>query len=744
MRFRAPAVFFFYLLSAVAQSEVPGGTAVEDYILDHCADCHGGGIEKGGLDLEELLEGEARGDKARWEHALLRVHTGQMPPPKKKRPPTAETTAFQAELEKWLATEAATRPDPGYVPALRRLTRTEYRHAVRDLLGLDINVAELLPKDESSHGFDHITVSALSPTLIDRYLKAAQKIARQYLAGVGEGELIVHRVPADLSQDKRLPGFPHGTRGGGKVTFEVKKAGTYQVFLRLTRDRNEEIEGLWGQHRVYVLVDGKVAQEFDVTRPKDRDFSKVDQALTASIDLEPGTHTIIGTFQKKPNSLLTTNREPYHAQFNYHRHPRQAPALFQISVSAPESTLPAAAPPSFDESDLPGLLQRAFRRPPTTTELTRTRGRFHSEGPESALASILVSPQFFLKIERQPEQETQLHHRLSPYELASRLSFFLWASIPDEELLAAAKRDTLGSPEGISEQVTRLLADPRARALVTNFATQWLHLRNLDATNPDLRLFADFDENLRRSMRRETELFLQDILLQDRPLVNLLQANYTYLDERLATHYGLSDVRGSHFRKVTLPAEAKRGGLLRHASLLTVTSYPTRTSPTLRGNFILENLLGTPAPPPPPNIPSLEEVKVDATLPIRERLASHSENAACAACHQLMDPVGFSLEDYDAVGRLRIRDIDNKGGLPSGETFDGVDGLEAGLARRPELLARAVTEKLLVYALGRGLIPEDQVVIREVVRNAAPDYHFRQLATGIATSFPFTHRKSAP
>jgi hypothetical protein len=462
-----------------------------------------------------------------------------------------------------------------------------------------------------------------------------------------------------------------------------------------------------------------------------------------------------------------------------HRHPRTAPAVFQVTITGPfdasgagdtpsrrlifGDALPTAGSVPSDESRartiLARLARRAYRRPITDADLVRplqfyrdgaAEGAGFEAGIEHALTALLVSPQFLFRIEADPAGLAPgAAYRVSDLELASRLSFFLWSSLPDATLLDAAERGELRDPAKLDAHVRRMLADDRARNLVTNFAAQWLHLRGLDAITPDARRFIDFDDNLRQAMRRETELFVESIFREDRPVTDLLGADYTFLNERLAHHYKVPHVFGSQFRKVSFAGDPQRqrGGLLRHASILTVTSYATRTSPVIRGHWILANLIGEPPPPPPPNVPALDDNIVSATLPIRQRLAKHRENPACASCHNVMDPVGFALENFDAVGRWRTeeehRPVDASGGLADGSTFEGVAGLERALAARPELFAETFAEKLLIFALGRGVAPTDAPALRAIVRRArADDFRFSSVILGIVQSVPFQMRQA--
>jgi len=511
---------------------------------------------------------------------------------------------------------------------------------------------------------------------------------------------------------------------------------------------------------------------FTVAPPRGESPPAADQHLKVRLPVKAGSHKVAAAFLKKPSALLETERQPYQAHFNYYRHPRIQPAIYSISIVGPYDAAGPGETPSRQrifvcrpagESEEEGcaqriietLMRRAYRRPVTARDFAgplafyreaRAAEGFEA-GIEMALRAVLVSPEFLFRVERDPEGVApKTPYRISQLELASRLSFFLWSSIPDDELLDAALRGDLSKPAVIERQVRRMLADERSRALVTNFASQWLYLRNLDAMTPDMRLFPDFDDNLRQALRQETELFFETILREDRSVLDLLNADYTFVNERLAKHYGIPNIYGSRMRRVSLGEGSKRGGLLRHGSILTVTSYATRTSPVIRGKWVLENFLGTPPPPPLPNVPSLENT-VGEGLSVRERLAEHRANPVCASCHQLMDPVGFSLENYDAVGRWRTVDagkpIDATGGLPDGSEFDGVAGLQQALLSRPELFAGTLTEKLLTYALGRGIEPYDAPAVREIVRRAqAEDFRFSSLVLGIANSTPFQMRRS--
>lgn len=786
-------------------------------IASYCLDCHNADTKKGDLSLAGL---DARNpahlarDPALWEKVLRKLDHRQMPPIGEPRPDPATYAAAVTELQTALDRLAAAAPHPGRTDTFRRLNRTEYQNAVRDLLGVSIDATALLPNDEPSHGFDNVAVGNLSPTLLDRYVSAATKIARLAVGSPGKspgGDTF--RIRPDVTQEEHVAGLPLGTRGGLLIPYLFSQDGDYEVQVRLQRDRNEQVEGLKRPHDLELLVDRDRIALATVKPPgADKNAEAVDQHLTFRFPVKAGLHDVGVTFPKDPSAVLENERAPLAARFNMHRHPRTAPAVFQVTITGPfnaqgagdtpsrrllfgslasslppsgspaSSATPSASAPTADaqaRTILAPLLRRAYRRPITDEDLRKPleffragRDEFlatatsssslnsplqtsHSlasasveAGIENALSAILVSPQFLFRLETDPAGLAPgTAYRVSEFELASRLSFFLWGSLPDDALLDAAERGELRQPGKLDAHVRRLLADDRAKNLVNNFAAQWLHLRGLAAITPDARRFIDFDENLRQSMRRETEVFFEHIIRADRPITELLSADYTFLDERLARHYGVPHVFGSQFRRVSFaddPAR-QRGGLLRHGSILTVTSYATRTSPVIRGHWILANLAGEPPPPPPPNVPSLDANVVSASLPIRQRLAQHRENPACASCHDVMDPVGFALENFDAVGRWRTEEdhktVDASGGLADGSKFEGVAGLERALLARPELFAGTFTEKLLTFALGRGVEPSDAPALRSIVRHAQADhYRFSALVVGLVNSVPFQQR----
>jgi hypothetical protein len=707
------------------------GASPQNALETYCIDCHDADVKKGGVDLDSILKDDIGKHAETWEAVVKQLGARHMPPIGKKRPDEAGyenmVAALTAELDAQPSKTIAG-------PTFRRLTRTEYANAVRDLLAVEFDAKAAFPTDEISHGFDNVTVGDLPPALLDRYVSAAQKIARQAVGVSIQPEITAIRVRPDITQEYHVPGLPLGTRGGVLVKHVFPQTGEYEVQVRLQRDRNEQVEGMKGQHQIQILLNREMKSEFTVKPAKDKNYEKIDAHLKARFHVKSGQHDLGVTFLPNEASLLEQTRQPYKVSFNFHRHPRLSPAVYQVTITGPFDARGAGDTPSrrlifvegkTDAGDiLRPIMRRAWRRDITDVDLERVlpfvrEAKTLESGIESALAAILVSREFLFRTEAKGDDPA----------LASKLAFFLWSSLPDNELLSQ-------HPLNLETQARRMLRDPRAKALVNNFADQWLYLRNLDAITPDARLFPDFDHNLRESLRTETSLLFEDMVKNDRSVLNLLRTDHTWLDERLAAHYGIPHIHGSRFREVKLTPEMQRGGILRHGSLLTVTSYATRTSPVIRGHWILKNLLASEPPPPPADVPALDGVISDS-LPIRERLAKHREMAACASCHNLMDPVGFALENYDAIGRWKAQ-ADARGGFADGSEFEGVAGLEDALLKRPELFVTALTEKLMVYALGRGLVSSDAPAVRKIVRRAKEHrWKFSEIIAGIVTSDSF-------
>jgi mono/diheme cytochrome c family protein len=785
---------------APASADAPYRAVVNTY----CLSCHNSKSKAGGLELTAINTQDIRDHSEVWEKVARKLRARQMPPPGSRRPDDATHAAALSALEASLDNLAVTNPNPGRTDTFRRLNRTEYRNAIRDLLAIEIDAASLLPSDSASYGFDNITVGNLSPTLLESYVTAAEKISQLVVGrpSLSPGGSTV-RLRPDLTQEGHIEGLPIGTRGGALVTHEFPVNGDYEITIRLSRDRNEHIEGLFEPHEVELLLDGERVRLFNVAPPSlGTGQSSADSASHATLDshlkirvpVAAGPHSVGVTFPKKPSLLLETARQPYEAHFNYYRHPRIQPAVYEISIIGPynpagagdtpsrrrvfvcsprgaargvgapraERGAGAEGPPALNEDScakriLSTVMRRAYRRPVTDTDLNKPLELYASAkaadgfeaGIEMGLAAVLSSPEFLFRIERDPAGvRPGSVYAISDLELASRLSFFLWSSIPDDELIDVAARGDLDKPAVLHRQVTRMLADPRSRNLVTNFASQWLHLRNLDSMTPDMRLFPDFDDNLRQAFRQETEMLVESVIRENRSVLDLLRANYTFVNERLAKHYGIPNIYGSRFRRIEFGEDGPRGGLLRQGSILLVTSYPTRTSPVIRGKWILDNLLGVPPPPPPADVPALEAVKTaKKTMTVRERLSEHRKNPSCSGCHKLMDPVGFALENYDAVGRWRTVDagepVDASGSLFDGSEFRGVAGLQKAILAHPEFFVTTLSEKLLTFATGRGAEHYDAPAIRKIVRDTrADDYRFASIVMGIVNSMPFRMRKA--
>lgn len=777
----SPAILV-WLLSAAAldaspqQTTEPTQSPERVALKRYCTGCHNSRSKTAGIALDSMPLDNVGGEAGAWEKVVRKLRTRSMPPVGLPRPDEGTYNKLIATLESSLDRASAADLNPGRTDTFRRMNRTEYQNAIRDLLALDMDISSLLPSDELSHGFDNITVGELSPTLLERYLTAARKVSRLALGSPVRspgGDTLT--LPPDLTQEEHFEDLPLGTRGGAVLQYTFPANAKYDIQLRLARDRNEHVEGIAGVHQVELMLDGERLHLFTVKGPAaGQDHSEVDQHLTIRVPVKAGPHAVAVAFPRQSTALLETERQPWYAHFNMDRHPRLTPALYSITVHGPyESRGPGDTPSrrriltcspteSSDEEAcakkiFASLTRRAYRRAITDADVAlpmkfyreARRDESFESGIEMGLRSILVNPEFLFRVEKDPATlATGGNYRISDIELASRLSFFLWSSIPDDELLDLAIQGELKAPDVLERQVRRMLADKRATALVTNFAAQWLYLRNLASSTPDMRLFTDFDDNLRRSFRRETELFIENILREDRSVLDLLAARYTFVNERLAKHYGIPNVYGSRFRRIALDEDTGRGGLLRQGSVLTVTSYATRTSPVIRGKWVLDNILGSPPPPPPPDVPALKEKTGEAkALSMRDRLAQHRANPACSGCHNLMDPIGFAFEHYDAIGRWRSSEdgtpVDSAGGLPDGSKFDGVAGLQEALLKRPELFATTLTEKLLTYGLGRGMEYYDAPAVRSIVRGAEKqDFRFSSFILGIVNSAPFQMRRS--
>ncbi len=751
-------------------------------IKHYCTDCHNDTELVGGMSLEHPDLAHVAANPDQWENVIRKLQGHLMPPPGGRKPDNQAVDTIVTFLEARLDDAAAKHPNPGRA-AIHRLNRTEYGNAVRDLLALDIDPADYLPADDEGYGFDNIAdILRVSPSLLEQYLSASTKIAA---LAVGDPETPVvtkvYRAPPDLAQSEHIAGLPLGTRGGMVFHDNFPLDGDYDVSVVLLRNIVGYMKGLeWG-HELVITIDGKPVFKSKVGGEADNAMSDanfaaaantIDQRLRTRLFVEAGPHDIGVTFARRDSAesheplqphtrdldLQNMNGEPVFSYMNvtgpYNaKGPGDTPsrrAVFTCRPKNPADELPCA------EDILSRLAHRAYRRPVKEEDLAlllkyykqgRERGSFDA-GIEEALRVMLVSPDFLFRSEPDPQGvKPGTVYPVSDLALASRLSFFLWSSLPDEQLLSLAEKGKLSDPKVYEQQVRRMLADPRSDALVTNFANQWLYLRNLDRAHPDAELFPNFDDNLRSAMRRETELFFNSIVREDRNVMDLLTADYTFVNERLARHYGIPNVYGSRFRRVEIPNPARRG-LLGQASILTVTSYPNRTSPVLRGKFILTNILGTPPPSPPPNVPALDENKPGAPArSVRERLEEHRNNPVCKGCHGVMDPLGLSLENFDAVGRWRTVEpggkVDASGQLADGTPVNGAIELRKALTSHPEQFVGVVTQKLMTYALGRGLESYDMPMVRKIVRDAAKDdYRFSSLVLGIANSVPFRMKRA--
>ncbi|MEO5742205.1 MAG: DUF1592 domain-containing protein, partial [Vicinamibacterales bacterium] len=773
-------------------------------VQKYCVGCHNEKVKSGGLTLSTLDMTRAAEQAEVWEHVIRKVRTGAMPPAGRPRPDKAVAGHLVEYLENELDKAAFATPNPGR-PALARLNRAEYRNAIRDLLALEIDAASLLPNDVAGHGFDNnADALTLSPMLTERYLGAAAKISQMALArprGVPMPETFF--VPTDRNQNIRVSDdLPLGSRGGVALRYYFPADGEYLFELRPKESgAGGGFEGITGEpHQLDIAIDNvKVGTvtlggpEFAPQRgagagaagdyPRDDRTKKIIQLMTFRVPVKAGSHLFQAYFASKTTAFVedlfdpSLRREPY-------RDGGGEPRVSSVTITGPQPATAsigdtasrrriltcspslrasgASARQAEDEAAacarkiVSTLARRAYRRPVTEEDLqaplTAYRGGAGTGGFEAglemAVRSILMSPKFLFRFESQPPKTAaNAAYRVSDLDLASRLSFFLWSSIPDDELLDAAVKKTLSKPDVLQQQVKRMLADRRSQALVENFAGQWLHIRNVAVHQPSPETLFHFDDNLRKAFEKETQMFFESIIRENRSVLDLLDANYTFLNERLARHYGIEGVLGERFRRVTLPAESPRGGLIGQGSILMATSYPNRTSPVIRGKWILENVFGAPPPPPPPNVPELKDDRDPRkVLPMRERLAAHRANPACAGCHAQMDQLGFALENFDAIGEWRDiytsgAKVDASAQLPDGSKFDGPAQLRKVLMSHSDEFLTTMTEKLMVYALGRGLEASDAPAVRKIKRDATRDnYRFEALIQGIVTSTPFTMR----
>ena len=739
-------------------------------IQQYCVSCHSAALKTGGVVLDPAKVSQPASDAETWEKAVRQLRGQSMPPVPRPRPDAATYDRVASYLETELDRAAAAKPNPGDLPNLHRLTRTEYRNAIRDLLALDdlpkeMDFTFLLPADNAASGFDNIAdLLYVSPSSMERYLDASIKISRLAVGDPSMPLMVnIHRLPLEGPQDSQAEDLPFGTRGGTVIRSYFPLDGEYDIQV--------DLEGgdVHDDHQMEITVDGERNQFVTLAGPGRGIVGGPVPTLSADfrVPVKAGPRSIGITFVQKTQALdestlrtrkrsrgmqpavaQVTIRGPYHAS-----RPGDTPSRQRIFTCRPAN---AAAEPACARQILSTLARRAYRRPATDSDLATLltfydagrKERDFELGIQRALERLLVSPQFLYRIERDPAGAAPgTIHAVSDLELASRLSFFLWSSIPDDELLNIAAAGRLRQPGVLEQQVRRMLADARSESMVTNFAAQWLFLRDVKVKAPDSYLFPDFDQGLRDSFEKETQLFLDSILRENRSVLELLTANYTFMNERLAKHYGVPNIRGNQFQRVTFPKDSSRGGLLGQGGILLVTSYPTRTSPVQRGKYVLENLLASAPPPPPPNVPSLktEGAKPGEELSLREAMVQHRANPACASCHARMDPIGFALENFDAVGQWRDRDadkpIDVSSTLSDGTVVDGVAGVKNLILKDPQRFVGAMTGKLLMYGVGRNVQYFDAPAVRKIVREAsAQDYKFESLVLGVAKSAPFQMR----
>lgn len=766
--FTAPA-FAGCLLAGEAASPPAVPSVIQPFLSKNCFMCHNAKLKSGELDLQHHASGEQMlKDRHVWESVVQKLRTGEMPPKGLPKPSLEEigrvTGWIEAEYDRL---DRNVKPDPGRVTA-RRLNRYEYDATVRDLVGIDLHPAADFPADDAGYGFDNIAdVLSLSPVLMEKYMATAEKIARAAIV-TGPPQFKPTRVQIKaeslgMAEHLKAAPLPKGAAGPMPAktalhamhSFPAEAEYDLRIGLGGVRPNVEDIPP--SPVKMVLWVDGTVEKtwEIDPGRNKPRNFE-------AHIKVSAGEHRLSAAFvddQFVPEQNPIASRDRYltidmfeiRGPFNPVAPPLPASQYRILVCHHPLNQHDA----SCARRIVTTLARRGFRRVPTEREIANLTGLIEmaqkdgdsfEQGVRLALQAVLVSPNFLFRIERDRDpRNANAEHPVSDFELASRLSYFLWSSMPDDELLAKAEAGTLRKPGVLEGEVRRMLLDPKARALSENFAGQWLQLRNLDEAKPDPDRFPTFDDELRRAMKRETELFFEAVVKEDRSIVDFLDARFTFLNDRLAMHYGIPGVEGPEFRRVALTGN-QRGGVLTQASILTVSSYPTRTSPVIRGKWVLENILNAPPPPPPPNVPTLDEAAVGSKGSLRQQMEQHRSNPICASCHARMDPLGFGLENYDAIGAWRTVDgkfpLDVSGTLPNGKSFSNPAELKAILKSDKDEFTKCLTEKMLTYALGRGLELYDRPAVQSISRSVANgNYRFSTLVLSIVKSMPFQMRR---
>jgi hypothetical protein len=772
-------------------AQVPAGATAQNAIIDqYCLGCHNtkakaAGLESGVLTLDTVNLSRIRDDRDVWERVIRKVRAGMMPPANARRPDVATLDRFVGGLEAELDRNAPPHLPP---PGLHRLNRAEYENVVRDLLGLDIDATKFLPPDDSTHGFDNMAGTlGMSPALLEAYVSAAGKISRLAIGTQIAPVQAMYPVPVDATQMYHVEGLPLGTRGGAVIRHHFPADGEYAIRVYPVRKGNMGGSGTFGGVRgeqVEVSLDGERVAVFDWDKSTAaRSGSGGPGTIDLTLKVQSGLRNVGVAFVATHYAPLTDLNKPFLRTtietggidgLNFFPHIASVRIAGPLTVSGVSDTesrhrvfvcRPAAATQerTCARTILANLANRAFRRPASFSDIDelvqlyavgRNTGDFE-HGIEMALRGVLAHPKFLYRVEVEPASVAAGQtYRISDYELASRMSFFLWSTMPDEQLMALAARGTLRNPAVLEAQVRRMLKDPRAEALAVNFAGQWLNLRGVQASAPAPPLYPDFDDNLRQAMRKEVELLFDTIVREDRSVRELLTADYTFVNERLARHYGIRNVYGSVFRRVTLDdgLDARRGLLGKGAFLLT-TSQATRTSPVIRGKWVLSNIIGVPPPQPPANVPVLKAQRTDVAgntkePSLRQKMIDHRIRPDCVNCHKLMDPIGFALENFDAIGAWRTMDgtapVDAGDVMYDSTKVDGVAGLRSWLLGRSDLYLRTVTEKLMTYALGRGAEAGDMPLIRSIVSDAKRNNErFSSLVLGIVRSAPFQMNRKA-
>jgi cytochrome c551/c552 len=786
-------------LLAMALSATSLATAQDrTFLTKYCTACHNSKTKVGGLTLDtaDLTNLPAHADM--WEKVIKKLRTGAMPPLGMPKPDKATADAFVTEVETSIDKAYLAHPNPGR-PALHRLNRAEYANAIRDLLGLDIDSSQYLPADDASFGFDNVaSVLGLSPALQERYIAAAGKISRLAVGDPTTSPIVdTYRVRSDISQDDHIEGLPLGTRGGVLIHHTFPLDAEYVIKVKLLKSTVDLLFGGNAQDEILEIAVNGVREKTLTINPKVKEDPKkpVDKVRSDGFDpaaatklsmsqpqdnlevrlfVKAGPQTVTAAFLKQTMAPVEDLLQPFERSTFDPSDPKGLPHVLTVSIAGPFNAKGAGDTPSRRKiltchpataaEEMPcarkivtSLARHAYREPVSDPDLEtllgfyqqgRNKGSF-DDGIEMALRRILASPQFVFRFERDPAATApDTNYRITDLDLASRLSFFLWSSVPDDELLTLASQNKLHTPAVLEQQVRRMLADSRARSLVDNFAGQWLYTRNLRGVAPDLEEFPNFDDNLRQAFKQETELFFGSILHEDRNVLDLLNADYTFVNDRLARHYGMPNIYGSQFRRVKVTDDARRG-ILGQGSLLIVTSVATRTSPVQRGKWVLENILGTPPNPPPAGVPPLKENAIGAkAMTVRERMEAHRQDPACAGCHKVLDPIGFAMDNFDGVGAWRTlgedgTKIDASGQLADGTKVNGVSDLRNALLSRPNVFVGTMIEKLMTYALGRGVEYYDMPAIRTVVHDAGRNnYRFSSLILGVVKSTPFQMRRS--